>query len=305
MKTTFRLPTPIIGKAVGANGAPTIVKAVAPVIARLELPLEPTVRSDDINDYSFLLHGEKKIGKSSFSTIPDQPGERVLQLTFDPVRPGLELIQRHMPNWTVFTQWIVRLEQAAKEGDFPYKRVVIDGADIMYTRCQTWSCTKLGIQHPSDEGFAKGWHLVSDTFAAWVDRILALPCGVWFISHSEWKEIDTRTPGVKQTKLVPLISGKGEEIMNGRVDGWLAYVYVEKKRALIILGDERTGAGHDCKGHFLTPTGERVAEIPMGDSEEEAYYNFVQAFNNQQTFTHVGGNIAAHFKKPRIVIKKK
>lgn len=249
-----------------------------PALMQVSLPTKPSVPSHDINDYHLLLHGEKKIGKTSFATVE----EGVFLMTWDPLQKSMSIMQAHLPNWQTFDAYLRALEEKVREGKYPYKRVVVDGADIMYRACQDYICRNLGVSHPSEADWGKGWDTLKETFSKAVDRLLALPGGCWFISHSDWKEVETRKKGRKITKLVPLIKAGGEEIIVGKVDGWFAYCYDEEARLLVVRGDERTGAGHRIKDHFFTPKGERVTEVPMGENEHEAYENFIKAFNNQQ-----------------------
>jgi len=275
-----------------------IVKPEAIVV---DLPEEASVPSHDLNDYHILIHGEKKIGKTTLATMGDG---KVFVMTFDPIRKALPIIQRFMPDWATFAAYLKELEKRAKSGKFPYDRIVIDGADIWYRYCQKWVEKKLVVDHISEEKWGRGWDMLKETFQQAVIGIMNLPCGVWFISHSAWKEVETREPGRKIEKLVPLIKAGGEEILNGRVDAWFAYDYSGKDRILIVRGDERTGAGCGIKGHFLTPKGRQVVEVPMGGSEEEAWKNLVHAFENKQTFITVAESKLQAAKKGGVPGKK-
>jgi hypothetical protein len=255
-------------------------RTLGPAVAAVSLPIQRSVPSDSLSDYFILIHGEKKIGKTTLSTV--EPG--VFLMTWDPFQKALAILQAYMPDWGTFMKYLEALEAAAKAGKYPYKRVVIDGCDIWYRACQTWVCKKLVIDHPNDEGFGKGWDLLKETFANAVDRLMALPGGCWFISHSHWRELETRQKNVKIEKLLPQMKGGAEEILVGRVDGWFAYDYWGEERCLIVRGDERTGAGNRIKGHFMTPDNRPVSEVPMGENEEEAWANLNAAFNNEQTF---------------------
>jgi hypothetical protein len=192
--------------------------------------------------------------------------EGTLLLTFDPIQKAQTILQRHVPDWNTFMTYLGLLEAQVKAGKYPYKRVVIDGADIWYRKCQEAVEKKLVVDHVSEEKWGKGWDMLKNWFATAVDRLFALPGGCWIIAHSDWREVESRTKGVKVNKLLPLLNYHGEE------------------RILIVEGDERTGAGHRIKGHFLTPKGRKLREIPMGENEEEAYANLLNAFNNKQTF---------------------
>lgn len=255
-------------------------KKVGSSLPEVKLPLKASKAVHDLSAYHLLFHGEKKIGKTTLTTTEDD----VFLLTFDPLQKSYEIKQRHCPDWKHFMAYLAALEEAAESGDYPYKRVVLDAADIWYRACQDWVEKKLAVPHVSDAEWGKGWDLLKQTFSRAVDRLLALPGGCWFVSHSAWVEIKTRR-GEKVSKLQPNLKAAAEEILVGKIDGWFAYDYDGEERVLIIRGDESTGAGCRIRGHFLTPKGRKVREIPMGNSEEEAFENLVKAFKNEQTFT--------------------
>jgi len=63
------------------------------------------------------------------------------------------------------------------------------------------------------------------------------------------------------------------------------YQYIGSDRFITIRGCEGLVAGSRCSANFKTPKGEAIWHIPAGDNEEEAYENFVTAFQNKQTDT--------------------
>lgn len=264
-----------------ANARPAVTNPNAVI-----LPTEYREPSSDLNQYAIMIHGDKKVGK----TLLANRGGRTLFLQCDPSQKAYRVLETLINNWAQFLNALKQLEEIAKKGALPYDRVVIDRIDVLYHYAMTSACTKLAIEHPGDEGYGKGWDAVRKTFTDGVDRFLALPCGRWFLCHSAWKEVETRE-GTKIQKLLPILPKQAEEVVNGKVDAWCAYTYKGTERILIVRGDERTGAGNrmDEEGfeHFVTPSGEKVVEIPMGKSATEGYENLVKAFNNQQTFTHV------------------
>lgn len=249
-------------------------KAAAPAV---ELPEEYEEPRGELNDFSLLIHGEKKIGKTTLAL----EGGKSLILQFDPPQLTYRRLEIHCPSWEKFMAALKQLELRAKQGTFPYNRVVVDRADMWFRHAQKSACFDLGIDHPSEESWGKGWDAVRTRFMDAVDRLLSLPCGKWFLCHSEWKEVETRH-GAKINKLLPNLPGTAEEILNGKVDGWFAYDYEGRYRALTIRGDDRTGAGHRINGHFETPSGLQVRTISMGKSAREGYRNLVKAFENLQ-----------------------
>lgn len=259
------------------------------------LPTEYIEPVTDFNDMKVLIHGEKKIGKTTLAQRLDDDG-KVLFLQFDPPQSSYRRIEENFvaQPWSRFLAYVSALESAAKTKKLPYRRVVVDGVAAWYKKCMDAVCTRMAIQHPADEGYGKGWDAVKTEFTKCVDRMLALPCGVWFLAHSVWKEVETRD-AEKVEKLVPLLSGSCEELLNGKVDGWFAYDYVGKRRVLFVQGNERIGAGHRMHDpesgahHFRVggPEGPPVEEIDMGTSPREGYDNLLLAFANEQSYANI------------------
>lgn len=242
----------------------------------IELPTEYEMPDVDLSDFSLLIHGEKKIGKTTLA----MQGGKVLVLQFDPAQRCYKRMELVVRSWEEFLAILKKLEKASAD---MYDRVVIDGAEIWYSMCQKFICENLGIEHPGDEDFGKGWQSLRDTFTAAVTRMLHLPYGVWFLAHSQWKEVKNRH-GRKTDKLVPRLPSQAEEVLNGRVDGWFAYDYEDGDRVLILQGDEMTGAGHRMDSvdatHFRSKAGSRIRYIKVGNSPQDAYARLEDAFNN-------------------------
>lgn len=255
---------------------------------KIVLPTERRKPSRDPWNYAYLITGEKKIGKTTFAIEGKDTEELVLQ--FDKPQLALEICEEVIKTWKESVGYIKVLEERAAADDFPYNRIVVDGVYEWYTMCQSSTCRHFGIDHPSEQKYAQAWHHLRDNFTDAVNRLLRLQtsaeCGIVFIAHAEWKEVSTRGGG-KAEKLVPDLPGGCERIVNGKVDGWFVYTYDGDDRVLVTLGDEQTGAGHRINNCFLTPGGERVREIPMGDSPSESLTNFLKAFHNKQKHTTI------------------
>lgn len=277
---------------------------------KFELPTEKSVVSHELNDYSFYLHGVPKIGKTTLATAEGD----VLVLSFDPPRPGLEILQKHMPDWSTLLQAVDALVGMAESGDFIYDRVVVDRIDLAYNKCSDYICSQRGIDHPSDEGYAKAWHALRDAFTEVVIKLMALPCGSWFVCHSRWKEEKNRRTGVTTEKLVPDLGNRAEEILVGLCDGGFAYDYSDDERVIIVQGDQQVSAGINLDDNFRTTDGRRVVEVPAGKSAKEAWTNFNAAFNNEQEFVDLrerdeqaekGGSVTKKKTRRKKTTKKK
>ncbi len=262
---------------------------------KVSIPTKLSEPSANLREYSVLIHGEKKIGKTTLFAQE----KNALFLEFDPPQRALRILQRHVPDWPHFMAYIDLMEQ--RPGNI--ETLIVDGADLCYQVCFDWCCKKLAIVHPHDEkDYGKSWRFIRDTFEGAMLRILSLDgIAARFICHSKWQEVENRD-GKTVEKLVPFLTSQAEEVLNGRIDLWGAYMYHGNKRILVIQGDEKTGAGHRIDTQLRTPEGDAIAEIPMGTDPKEAYRNLLRAFCNKQEYTHV---VTSKKKKKKVKVKFK
>lgn len=244
------------------------------------LPRELSVPSDDIKDYTFLLYGLKKIGKTSMC----QFFEGAFYMMLEPGAKALAVYQtvgedgkpRVVKTWAEFKEWVKLLEK-----DRRFKVIVVDPVDKLYKLCEKHVCQKLAISHPSEEEWGKGWGAVRDEFDEWVlGRLMGMGKGVIFISHAKDAEIKTRT-GEKYNTIISTMPNQAREAIEGVVDIWGYYSYDGKERILTLGGDDHIDAGHRIRKHFRYTDGTKIREINMGGSEKESYKNFVAAFENK------------------------
>lgn len=245
-------------------------------VVQVSLPKKPSKPPSDFKNISILLHGEKKIGKSSLFACE----QNSFFLEFDPLQP-YKILQRQVPDWPHFLAYIDLLEKDPQG----IETVILDGVDVCYQHCFDWCCKKLVIQHPHDENdYGRSWKFIRTEFEKAMLRVLNLEgIAARFISHSKWTEVESHS-GKKIDKLVPFLTAQAEEVLGGRVDLWAAYQYSGKKRILTIRGDEHISAGHRIDDQFRTPSGQAIEEIYMGTNPKQAYANLLQAFNNRQDY---------------------
>lgn len=260
-------------------------KPKKPAVTGFVLPTKHRAPVSDPWQYAYLITGEKKIGKTTLAIQTTSSTEKVLVIQFDKPQIAYNILETCPKSWKDFLAVLTALERAVVSNDFPYVRVVIDGVGEWYQMCME-SVLPAGCKDPTDaDDFGRTWRALATEFTKAVNRLLALQidaqCGLVFIAHSEWKEKKTHG-GKKTTVLVPNLTSRCEEILNGKVDAWFQYDYIDQERVLVTLGSETIAAGHRIDGHFLTLTGERIREIPMGSSASEALDAFINAFNNKQ-----------------------
>ncbi|SRR6266540_100955 len=236
----------------------------------------PTVMSSPashIGDYTMLLFGAKKIGKTTLAAMfPD-----ALFLFTEPGGKSLRVYPLTIDSWGKFKKTIKALKK-----DKRFKTVVVDTVDRLFKLCWDAMLFEMDIDHPSDESWGKGWAKIRDEFDKEVTKLLSLEKGIIFTSHEAEKEIETRS-GKKYHKLMPSMSNQARESIEALVDIWAHYDYDGDRRVLRVRGNDHIAAGHRLTENFRTPAGVDIEEIEMGTRVEDGYKNLMLAFNNQYT----------------------
>ena len=172
-----------------------------------ELPKEKT-QPKGAEFSTVALHGGPKIGKSTFcSKLP-----KSLFLAPEPGLGQLETHQIPIDSWEQFEE----VHALLKQGDHDFQNIIIDTVPAAYRLCTDYICKKFGINHESDLGFGKGYALINNEFQRFLYRYAFLPQGLFLISHSETKEIETQKG--KINRVVPNLPAKARKIMLGLVD---------------------------------------------------------------------------------------
>jgi hypothetical protein len=262
-----------------------------------DLPTERNVPSDTLSDYSILLYGAKKIGKTSVAShFPD-----ALFLATEPGTKALEVFSVDITSWGDFLGYIKTLETAPKK---KFSTIVVDTVDLAYEICLQSVCKKEGWEHPSDEKYGKGWKKISDAFRSAILRLFHLPGspGIIFISHDTEKEFEDRE-GNTFERIQPTMPKQALNVVEALVDIIISYQYDGARRVAKICGDETIVAGCRLEHRFRTTSGERITAIPMGSSPEQSFKNFIRAFENQQT-TIDGRKPVEEAPKKKMILKK-
>ena len=235
------------------------------------LPKERSRPCDKLQDYSSLIYGRKKIGKTTLASM----FKKAFFMLCEPGGKALSLYARPVRNWLEFKAY-VRLIIKSKN----FENVVIDTADYSYEYCFDYQCKKMVIDHPADEAWGKGWKAIKKEYSSEITKLLHSGKGVIFISHAREEEVKKRG-GETYNRTASTLSGQAKELLEGLVDIWAFYTYEGDQRVLIIQGDDYIDAGHRVEGRFLYSDGSPMEKINMGNSKEEAYTNFVAAFENK------------------------
>jgi hypothetical protein len=185
----------------------------------ITLPTEDSVPTRDIREKVVLIYGQRKIGKTTFCS----QAEGALFLATEPGQSHLKLRRIPITSWSEFLQACALI----REGNHPYKTIVIDTIDNLYKFCRDAVLRKNNLQHESDQSFGRGYDLVNGAFHATLTGLSLLPYGLMMISHSQEKEVKTRSG--KEIKIAPTLPNSAQKIVNGMAD-YILYAEVEESK---------------------------------------------------------------------------
>jgi hypothetical protein len=115
-------------------------------------------------------------------------------------------------NWT---EMLSACGEVAK-GEHEFQTIVLDTVDNAYLFCMTHVCHENGWAHPSDAAYGKGFAAVNNEFRRVLLKLAQLPYGLMLISHSQEKEIETRTGNY--TRITTTLPGSAAKIVIGLMD---------------------------------------------------------------------------------------
>lgn len=227
------------------------------------LPTQKTPPKPNLHDLTVLVYGPSKIGKSTWCS----QAEGALFLATEAGLNNLDVFQVPIATW----EELLAAGKEIADGKHPYKTVIIDTIDNAYRMCAEHVCQKFKIEHESDLGYGKGYALINNEFYRVLNKLALLPYGLFLVSHSQEREIETRTG--KLTRIFPTLPEKARKFVLGMVD-------------IILFCDLEPATGADGKAthrrvirtkpntHF--EAGDRTGRLPeMIDLDFRA---FVEAF---------------------------
>jgi hypothetical protein len=252
---------------------------------KLELTLDASenVPPTDMRRYSWLLYGNKGIGKTSLASR----FAGAFFLALEPGVKGLRVRSKPVPDWDHFIGYVDLLVKA----NDPEMTVVVDTVDLVYDYIYDSECKRMGINSPKDnDDWGATWRDIRKQFRRQVERLLALPGGVVFISHDTEKEVTLVTAEGNMTtdRVQPTIAKQGLMEIEGLVDIAGYYGYSGNDRFLWVQGSQTRVAKCRPEEHFIVKgtQGQRLPQkierVPMGSTSLEAFSNLQKAFNNLQ-----------------------
>lgn len=225
------------------------------------LPTQPSTPKTKLEDYTILLYGSPKIGKSTFASQFPKP----LFLSTEPGLNALSVYEKPIHDWTSF----LSVCAVIAEGKHDFKTIVIDTVDNLYKSCADYVLQKADVTHESDLDYGKGYALVRTEFSRAIRKLTMLPYGVIFISHTAREEIKTRTTVYHRN--IPTLPKNIREALLAWVDIILfADITPEGKRVLRTKTDERYLSGDRTISIFGKPLPDELS-LEFSKFSEEFY----------------------------------
>src|SRR5437773_3387979 len=147
------------------------------------MPL-PTKKSQPITDwlaYTLFFYGPPKIGKSSLFKHTNH-----LYMAYERGLKALSVFRRYVKNWDHAEEILQELEDG---GYKQYTGIITDTAEKMAAMCMKAVCEEMGIDHPQDAAYGKGWDAYRRALENFVTRLENLPIPKAYISHSQVSSI--------------------------------------------------------------------------------------------------------------------
>ena len=272
------------------------------------LPSEQSKPAENLIDYSFLIYGRKKIGKTSL--VSRFPGAIIFM--FEPGTKA-QKVYKLPTDAGCFTDWkdVRGYVRALQNSKHEFTTACFDPGNKAYDLCMKYVCNKEGISHPGKmKDYGASWKAVSSEFEDIHLQVANADMAFVVLAHEKLEEYDGDD---KKTymRTVPKFSGATEDFYEGIIDNIFYYHYVGTERFLQIRGTESIVAGTRCEGRFMTKDGAPIYKIPMGESSDDAWENLQTAWSNEQVLSYgpdeekKGGSIDKGIKTKKIIRLKR
>jgi len=232
----------------------------------MPIPQVKTKRETNYLKKTFLVFGQPKIGKSTLVSNLGDDKNKILFIATEPGHKELEVYkyttldpktneERDLVSWLEFKKGIAEIAAQTE-----FKCVAIDTVDNLFKWCATYVKAKHNIDHESDLGFGKGYNLIAEEFSKPINYLTQLGFGVFFLSHSSTKDVESGNK--KTTYTDSTLPNTAKKVINPLCD-YILYLYadLEGNRWIKTKGSETVNAG-DRSGRL-------DSTIPLEASGEE------------------------------------
>ncbi|MBK9284954.1 MAG: AAA family ATPase [Sphingobacteriaceae bacterium] len=237
----------------------------------LKLPTSIIPASSNITNSSILIFGPDKCGKSSFAAqFPNH-----FMLEFNPGNANhINRKSVDVHNWEEAIGYL----RLIVENPSYCEVIIIDELQRMYGYCYRYVRQKLKLAETEKDDFDV-WRTVRNLFSETLDHIKQLNKMIIITAN---EDVVTASIGGRDVNMLDInLNNQGRDVMHGYC---LMRARMECNpnggRILHVDGLSNVNIGHGFSDHFLWE-GNRLKEIDLGFSPEEAYSNFIKAYDNQ------------------------
>lgn len=235
----------------------------------MALPTKKSVPKTLMEEYTILLYGSPKIGKTTFCSQFDEP----LFILTEAGTNALSVYEIRVNTWLEFKMYLKEIADAIKAGSFIQKTIVIDTFDNLCALCTDHVMKEAGVTHPSELGFGKGYDLCKKEMSKALNFLALLPTGLVFTSHERIEEVKTRTTTFN--KALPSANSTYRKLVLGMAD-LILYAHT------VQVVDKETHIPREVrvletKASENWEAGDRTGILPP--SLEFSYTNFKEAWN--------------------------
>jgi hypothetical protein len=242
------------------------------------LCLEELPPADTLSAYTIWLHGQAGIGKTSLSAMFPQSHLFCAGGQAKALKARYVVLQ----SWGQFANLVDQFKQST------FKTATIDLVESLYDMCFEHVLNELQIDYPGKtssgkDDFGKSWFFIRKEFAKVVSKLMSLEDnqGLVMVSNSIYGE-RTIEEGSTVEDVHPNLSARPLNFIAGAVDIIGFYTLNGKgERELVIRPKPGLMAKCRIDHRFKYTNGKPIEAIPMGNSKEEAYKNFMLAFDNK------------------------
>ena len=181
--------------------------------------IQPHVVSKDLTGKSFLIYGDRKVGKTTCAcSFP-----KAILLGFE---KGWDYLDGVLPvpinSWKEALDVKKQLLKDAKvvadgeKSETVYKTVIVDTIDIAYDLCEKFILDKEGVEYLDETEKMRGYRAVSREYDKFFQEIVKANYTLVIISHATSKQI--KENGEKYDKTIPTLPDRGFQVIARLVD---------------------------------------------------------------------------------------
>ena len=173
-----------------------------------------------MSEYSHAIYAPPGFGKTTWANSwPD-----ALFAACEPGTAAMEAAEVEIRSWEDFIAFMDAIERE----DHRWATIVIDTVDLLFHYCRASVCRDLGVGHPSEAAYAKGWDLLKDRWTGAINRASRLKtvdgrrmCAL-FIAHEKRTPLteaqEGRVVDTGRSLVTTNLSASGRGVLHSAID---------------------------------------------------------------------------------------